>query len=201
MKISDNKFVSLSYDLNVGEQEERELMEKATAENPLTFISGMGMMLDAFEKQVLGLKKGDTFSFSLVPEQAYGSFEDDHIVELPKNIFEVEGEFDNEKIAEGLIVPMMDSNGNKMNGAVVEVKDEIVIMDFNHPLAGETLHFEGSIIEVREATAEEIVALSAGSSEGGCGCSSGGCGSCGTEEEPETTGSCGCETTGSCDCC
>ena len=51
---------------------------------------------------------------------------------------------------------MMDSNGNRMNGSVLEVKDDIVVMDFNHPLAGETLHFSGEVIDVHEPTAEEI---------------------------------------------
>ena len=49
-------------------------------------------------------------------------------------------------IKEGNTVPMMDSNGNRMNGSVLEVKDDIVVMDFNHPLAGETLHFSGEVI-------------------------------------------------------
>ena len=71
-------------------------------------------------------------------------------MDLPKNIFEVDGKFDAEMIKEGNTVPMMDSNGNRMNGSVLEVKDDIVVMDFNHPLAGETLHFSGEVIDVHE---------------------------------------------------
>lgn len=195
MKISTNKSVAVTYDLNVGEGEERELMEKATVEAPLKFIYGTGSMLPAFEKALMGLAVGDSFSFSLSPEDAYGEYNDEHVLDLPKDIFLVEGKFDAETIQEGNTVPMMDSNGNRMNGSVLEVKEDIVVMDFNHPLAGETLHFSGDVIDIHEATAEEIAALTAG---GGCGCGDEGCG-CGDEGcgcgEGKEEGGCGC---GSC---
>ena len=63
MQISDNKYVTVTYDLNVGEGEERELMERATAQQPLEFIFGTNSMLDAFENQLRGLSQGDKFSF------------------------------------------------------------------------------------------------------------------------------------------
>lgn len=161
MKITANKYVAVTYDLNVGEGEERELMEKATVEAPLKFIYGTGMMLPAFEKALNGLEVGGTFNFSIEPAEAYGEYNEEHVLDLPKNIFEVDGKFDAEMIKEGNTVPMMDSNGNRMNGSVLEVKDDIVVMDFNHPLAGETLHFSGEVIDVHEPTAEEIAAFSA----------------------------------------
>jgi len=171
MRIEDEKMVSLTYDLNVGEGDERELMERATVERPLTFIFGMGMMLDAFEDNIQGLQKGDKFSFSLTPDEAYGMFEEAHIVELPKKIFEIDGKFDDERIVVDATIPMMDANGNRMHGTVVEITDDCVVMDFNHPLAGETLHFAGEIIDIHEPTAEEIAALT----QQGCGCSCSDC--------------------------
>ena len=188
MKISPNKFVSLSYDLNVGEGDEKELMEKATPEQPLEFIFGTNSMLEAFEKNVDGLAQGDSFDFVLTPDQAYGEYDDDHLVDLPKNIFEVDGKMDESVVFEGNTIPMMDSNGNRLNGSVVSVSDDVVKMDFNHPLAGETLHFSGNVLSVREASAEEIAALFAPQG-GGCGS---GCG-CGSSDESEGCGSgCGC---------
>lgn len=184
MKISTNKFVALSYDLTVGEAEERELMERATAETPLEFIYGTNSMLEAFEKNIDGLAEGDSFNFVLTPEEAYGEYDDEHVVDLPRHIFEQDGKLNEEVIFEGNTVPMMDTNGNRLNGSVVEVKDGVIKMDFNHPLAGETLNFEGKVLTVRESTPEEIAALFA--PQGGCGCGSG-CG-CGDDEE----GSCGC---------
>ena len=187
MKISDNKMVSLTYDLTVtvDEGEERELMERATKEQPLTFMFGMGMMLEAFEKNIEGLKLGDKFSFVLTPEESYGEYVEENVVELPKQIFEVDGKFDEKRIAEGETLPMMDAQGNRMMGSVLEIKEEVVVMDFNHPLAGETLHFDGEVIDIHEATPEEIAALTNGG--GGCDC---GCGS--DDKEGCSDEGCGC---------
>lgn len=175
MKITANKFVAVTYDLTVGE--EHELMEKATVDKPLKFIFGTGAMLPAFENALNGLEVGDKFNFSIAPDDAYGEYVEEHVLDLPKNIFEVDGKFDSEMIQEGNTIPMMDSNGNRMNGSVLEVKEDVVVMDFNHPLAGETLHFSGEVIDVHEPTAEEIAALSAPAGGCGCGDCGGGCGS------------------------
>ena len=174
MKISTNKFVSVAYDLNVGEEDERELMERATQERPLQFIFGTDSMLPAFEKELNGLSVGDTFQFTLTPENAYGEFNNENIVELPKNLFEVEGKFDNEYVKEGNTIPMMDSDGQRLMGSVHEVKENVVLMDFNHPLAGETLYFSGKVLDVHEPTADEIALINA-EKHGGCG---GGCDRC-----------------------
>lgn len=191
MKITDNKYVTLTYDLNVGEGDERELMEQATAERPLEFIFGTNSMLEAFEKQIEGLSEGDKFSFRLTPEEAYGDYDEEKVLDLPKSIFEIEGKIDENVLFEGNTVPMMDSSGNRLSGSVVSIDDETVTMDFNHPLAGELMHFEGTVTGVRDASAEEIAALFSG---GGGGCGSGGCGDsgCGCGDGADESGSCGC---------
>ena len=180
MKISDEKMVSLSYDLTVDNEDgSKELMERATKENPLKFMFGMGTMLEAFENNVEGLSIGDKFSFVLTPEEAYGEYNEGNVVDLPKKLFEVDGKFDAERIAEGQTLPMMDSRGNRMMGSVLEVQEDVVVMDFNHPLAGETLHFDGEVIDVHEPSEEEINALT--QEDGCCGCDSsdkGGCEGC-----------------------
>ena len=191
MKISANKFVAVTYDLYVGEGEERELMEKATREVPLKFIYGTGSMIQAFEDSLMGLESGAAFDFTITPENAYGEYNEDYVLDLPKNIFEVDGKFDSEMIQEGNTVPMMDSNGNRMNGSVLEVRDDVVVMDFNHPLAGETLHFKGEVIDVHEPTAEEIAAMTAPAGGCGCGCDSCG-GGCGDHEHGDGCGCSGC---------
>ena len=191
MKISDNTFVQLSYKLNVGEDGDLELMEETTPDQPLSFIFGTGNMLPAFEEKVAGLGVGDKFSFILSPEEAYGEFNDDHVIELPKSVFEVDGKFDDQQVFEGNTLPMMDASGNRMNGSVLEVKSDIVVMDFNHPLAGETLNFEGEIVSVRNATAEEIAALTAGSCGCGCDCEKNDC-DC-EDGDHNQNNSCGCE--------
>jgi len=175
MKITKNKFVSVTYDLHVGDDDERELMESATEDRPLQFIFGMGAMLPAFEDNILNLETGDTFTFTLPPVQAYGEFVEEHVTELPKAIFEQDGKFDNEFIKEGVTLPMINSEGERINGSVLEIKENVVVMDFNHPLAGETLHFSGKVLDVHEPTPEEIAAISQTMS-GSCGCSCSECG-------------------------
>jgi len=183
MKITDSKYVTLTYDLNVGEGDERELMEQATPERPLEFIFGTNSMLKAFEDNIYGLSESDSFKFSLTPDEAYGDYDETRIIDLPKSIFEVDGKIDHQMLFEGNTLPMMDSDGNRLTGSVVSITEDTVTMDFNHPLAGETMHFEGVIQGVRDASPEEIAALFSG---GGCGCGNDSCG-CGDEGD-----SCGC---------
>lgn len=191
MKISENKYITLTYDLNVGDGSETELMEQATVDKPMEFIFGANMMLDAFEKEIEGLEQGSEFSFHISPEESYGDYDDEQVVELPKNIFEIEGKIDTKVLFEGNVIPMMDSSGSRLMGSVVSIDDEKVTMDFNHPLAGEKMYFTGKVLRVREASPDEIAALFSG---GGCGCGSegGGCGSGGGGCGSENGGSCGC---------
>lgn len=178
--IKTGKFVACTYELLVGE--EQELMEKATPEVPLTFVYGVGEMLPAFEAKLEGMEKGDKFDFTLSAEDAYGEYDDEHVIELGKDMFMVDGQFDEEIVTPGNVVPMMDAAGNRLNATVVEVKDDVVVLDFNHPLAGENLHFIGEVAEVREATEEEL------NPAGSCG---GGCSSCGCGDGCEDSG-CNC---------
>jgi FKBP-type peptidyl-prolyl cis-trans isomerase SlyD len=192
MKIAANKFVSASYDLYVGGEDgtPAELMEKATEDKPLSFIFGAGMMLEAFETNLAGLNVNDTFDFTLTAENAYGEYDDTHVVEIPKAVFEVDGKIDPEIVFVNNTLPMMDQMGNRMNGTILSIGETSISMDFNHPLAGEDLHFVGKVLEVREATEEEVKAFFGGSGCG-CGCEDGDCGEDGCE-----SGGCG----GGCSC-
>ena len=177
MKIESNRMVTLTYDLHVGEGEERELMEQTTVDRPLQFIYGANMMLDAFERELKGLGEGDTFSFTLTPEEAYGEYEEERVIELPKKIFEIDGKIDTNVVFEGNTLPMMDSSGNRLMGSVVEIEGDTVTMDFNHPLAGETMHFDGQVLSVREATAQEMAMMLSGGCSDCSACGPEGCGS------------------------
>ena len=194
MKITANNFVSAEYELFVNGENagELELMEKATPEQPLTFIFGLGMMLPKFEENMFGLEEGQTFEFTINTEDAYGEYDDASVLDLDRSIFEVDGNLDAEVVFEGNVVPLMDNEGNRINAQVVEVTDKHVKVDLNHPLAGETLHFKGKVLEVREATEQELASLQGGGcGSGGCGCGSGGCGSGSCGDGGCGSGSCG----------
>jgi FKBP-type peptidyl-prolyl cis-trans isomerase SlyD len=153
--IKENKVVSLAYELRVND-EKGEIIEKVEKTSPLTFLFGRGNLLPDFEANLQGLKEGDDFSFTLEPEKAYGQISDEAIVDLPRDIFEVDGKIDDNLLEIGNSIPMQDNSGNRLNGIVLEVGDETVKMDFNHPLAGDTLYFKGEVSEIRDATSEEL---------------------------------------------
>jgi len=159
MTIQENKVVSLAYELEVDEKdsENRVLADKSEDGNPLVFIFGTGQLLERFEENIQGKQKGDTFSFSISAEEGYGEFDDEAVIELPIETFRVNGELDLEMLQPGSVLPMVDENGNPLQGRVIEIsEDDIVTMDFNHPLAGFVLYFKGSVIDVRDATADEL---------------------------------------------
>ena len=92
----------------------------------------------------------------MASEDAYGNQSDEAIIELEKSIFEIDGKMDEELVAVGKMLTMQDQNGNPLEGRILAIKDSKVIMDFNHPLAGENLHFSGKVLEVRDASKEEM---------------------------------------------
>ena len=178
METVENKYITVAYKLYSIENGEKDFEEEAPAEHPFQFISGLGLTLESFEDQVKNLKAGDKFDFTISATEAYGEYDEEHVIELPKNIFEIEGQFDSERVAEGNVVPLMTAEGQRINGIVIEVKDEVVIMDMNHPLAGCDLNFVGEVVESRPATNEEIQEIAKMMGGGGCGC---GCDSCGDD--------------------
>lgn len=152
MKIEKHTVPSVTYTLVV----DGEVVDKAEKEKPLSFIQGIGMMVPGFEKNLEGLGSGDNYKFTLQPDEAYGPYDDDAVVDLPISVFTVDGEVKTDMLNVGQVVPMQDQNGNPLNGTVVEVTDQAVKMDFNHMLAGKELSFTGEILEVRAATKDEL---------------------------------------------
>jgi FKBP-type peptidyl-prolyl cis-trans isomerase SlyD len=87
--------------------------------------------------------------------EAYGPYEQEHVIELPKSTFMLNGRFQKDVIFEGAVIPLVNADGNRFQGLVLEVKDEVVVIDLNHPLAGKELHFKGSVVTSRPATDAE----------------------------------------------
>jgi FKBP-type peptidyl-prolyl cis-trans isomerase SlyD len=152
MIVEKNKVISLSYDLKV----EGETVETVGADSPMIFLFGAGNLLPKFEEYLDGLKPKDNFEFDLDANEAYGDVKDEAIVDVPLTAFEVEGKIDKDLLKEGNMIPMLDQQGNRMNGQIKSFDEEHVTMDFNHPLAGNDLNFNGKIVEIREATSDEL---------------------------------------------
>ena len=181
----ENKYITVAYKLFSIEEGERDFEEEATASHPFQFISGLGLTLDAFESQLTALEKGAHFDFTIKAEEAYGAYVEEHVIDLPRDIFLIDGKFDSEHIVAGAIIPLMTAEGQRINGSVVEVKPDVVVMDMNHPLAGCDLNFIGEVLESRPATNEEI-SEAIRMASGGCGC-----GSCGGDCGGGCGGDCG----------
>ncbi len=196
MEKIENRYIAVSYRLYTVDEGERSLEEEAPASRPFRFITGLGFTIEAFEQAIEPLQEGEKFDFTIPARQAYGAYNDDHVIELPKTKFYIDGKFDSRRIVPDAVIPMVTVDGQQINGCVVEVRQDTVVMDMNHPLAGCDLNFVGEVLENRPATGEEITrTLRMMSGEGGCGGSCGSCGGgCGGGEE-------GCGGNGGCGGC
>lgn len=157
MKVENNKVVSVHYVLQVELNGENVVADQSELENPLQYLHGAGGLLPEFESNLEGLKKGDDFNFEIKAANGYGERDETAIVPIPVSSFEGEdGQIDTEMVRVGNVLPMVDQEGNQLQAVVIEVNEDHVVMDFNHPLAGRDLNFSGSVAEIRDATAEEL---------------------------------------------
>jgi len=155
MKIGKNKVVGMTYILSKDDVN-GELVQEVSKDKPFVVLFGVGALLPKFEENLDGLAVGDTFSFSLTSDEGYGQKTAEAIVDLDKKIFEFEGKIDENMIKVGASVPMQNEQGHPLNGLILEIGESTIKMDFNHPLAGQGLYFTGEVVEVREATSEEL---------------------------------------------
>ncbi len=155
MIISKNTVVSLHYRLQK-DNENGELVEETYGSDPLVFMQGVGQMIPEFERQLEGKSSGENFAFGIKSEDAYGGFDPEAVILLPLSTFEVDGKIAEDLLVPGKAIPMSDGQGNRLTGVVQEVKQNGVVLDFNHPMAGQDLYFTGVIESVRQATNDEI---------------------------------------------
>jgi len=157
MKITPNTVVTVNYHLHAGvPNAEKQHVESTEEAHPFRFLFGVGGLIAGFEKNLSGLEEGQKFDFELAPADAYGETNAEAILNLPIDMFKVDGVIDFSVVKVGNVLPMSDDQGNAMNGKVAGVNNEFVTMDFNHPLAGQSLRFHGEVVSVREATKDEI---------------------------------------------
>ncbi len=155
MIIEKNTVVTLHYRLQEDDAS-GELVEETYGGEPLVFLFGVGQMLPEFESQLEGKEEGAAFSFSIKSEDAYGDEDPDALVKLPLSTFLIDGKLAEDMLVVGNSIPMSDQHGNQLVGVVKEVEEDGVLIDFNHPMAGQDLYFSVKVEAVRKATLEEI---------------------------------------------
>lgn len=156
MIIEKNKAVYVHYTLTEGTAE-GQLVETTEGRDPMGFIFGVGMMIPDFERNLEGMKAGDTFSFGIEAKNAYGEFDESAVVEVPKTIFQdPEGAIPDGLLEVGNMLPLQDQEGNRLDGMVAWVGLETVKLDFNHPMAGVNLYFTGRVDRIRDADENEL---------------------------------------------
>lgn len=194
MEQAKNKFMSVVYQLYTVTDGKSTLEEQTSTDRPFEFITGFGIALDAFEKQLMTQEKGSTFDFTLQPSEAFGEYDPEGVHKVNRDIFMINGHFDHENIFEGAVITLMDNEDHQFMAKVKKIEEDGVTIDTNHPLAGKLLQFTGTVIENREATDEEVQHLIKHLTGGCSGCGhhhgEGECGGCDHEHHHED--SCGC---------
>ncbi len=147
MKVEQNSVVSIQYKLTNGGGE---LLDQSQAGQPLVYIQGLGHLIPGLESEIQGKEKGQKFQVTVTPEKGYGERNDQMIQTVPKTEFE-----NADQIQQGMQFQVETPQG-PMFFTAIDVKENDIVLDGNHPLAGETLHFDVEIEDIRSATKEEL---------------------------------------------
>ncbi len=147
MQVADDKVVYIQYTLR---NKEGSVLDSSSQESPLAYLHGRGNIIPGLEKALSGKSEGERINISIEPEEAYGDRNETLIQTVARNAFQGV-----EEIQEGMQFQAQTPTGPQLI-TVTEVKGEEVIIDANHPLAGETLDFDIEVVNVRDATKEEL---------------------------------------------
>ena len=183
MSIKENNVVSIEY--TVIDTGTKEVVDTNVDGNPLEFIVGAEQIIPGLETKLVGLNKDDKSDIVVAPENGYGEYNDEAVQKLPKE------QFADVELAKGMTLYGSGENGETVQVVVKDFDDNEVTIDYNHPLAGKTLMFSVMILDVRDATEEELATgIVGGMEHGGCGCGDGSCDTPETEEA-QSNGCCG----------
>lgn len=136
--IQSGDTISVHY---TGKLENGEIFDSSSGRRPLTFTVGTGQIIRGFDEAVVGMAVGETKTVTMAPEMAYGPRQVELIVDIPKDTVP-----EGMEIEKGMMIELIDPQGNKIPAEVFEILDEIVKMDLNHFLAGKTLVFDIEIV-------------------------------------------------------
>ena len=124
---------------------------------PFVFFYPAENLLPAFQQKIHGLKQGEAFTFTLATAEAYGERQAQQIVDIPIERFVVDDELADSIRDVGQYVSVTDDQGQQQNGKVIRKTATHLTVDINHAMAGKDLHFQGRILRVRPAAADEII--------------------------------------------
>jgi len=147
MQISKHKAVAIEYTLT---NDSGEVIDSSEGQDPLSYLHGAGNLISGLEQALEGKSAGDELKVTISPEDAYGERVDELVQIVPRDRFEGADELE-----VGMRFHASSDHGETLV-TITEVTDDEVTVDGNHPLAGETLHFEVKIVDVRDASEEEI---------------------------------------------
>ncbi|MEH6624975.1 MAG: peptidylprolyl isomerase [Motiliproteus sp.] len=147
MQISDNKVASINYNLK---NDAGEIIDSSEGGEPLTYLHGSGNIIPGLEKELVGKQVGDTLEVTVAPDEAYGPVHEEMIQTVPRDAFDGV-----EEIAEGMRFEAQTASG-QISVMVIAADEESVTVDGNHALAGETLHFYVEVVDVRDASEDEM---------------------------------------------
>lgn len=148
MKVGKDTVVGIEYALHLGDGE---IIDRSEAGHPMRYLHGQGQIVPGLEKALEGKEEGTEAKVVIGPEDAYGERDEQAVRTLPREAFPPEA-----PISEGAEFVVVDDNHNQVPLKITGLKDGNVTVDFNHPLAGKTLHFNVKVLEVRAATADEL---------------------------------------------
>lgn len=145
--VQDGVVVSMEYTLKV----DGEVIDSSAGQEPLQFLTGYGNIIPGLEREMIGMKVGDSKDVIVAPAEGYGEYDDEAFLEVPR------GEFPKDMpVEEGLELTVRDEEGQARYARIDSVEAESVRLNFNHPLAGDELHFNVKVVGLREPTGEEL---------------------------------------------
>ena len=139
MSVSEGRQVSIEYTLKL---EDQSVVDSNVGGAPLTYVQGAHQIIPGLEKSLSGLKVGDKKEVTVIPEEGYGIVDTKALLEVNKE------QLPPDSIKIGSNLQGRDNNGNVLSARVTEIKDNTVVLDFNHPLAGKTLYFEVRVLNI-----------------------------------------------------
>ena len=145
--VQKDAVVSMEYTLQVDGEE----IDSSKGQEPLQFLVGHGNVISGLEREMMGMKVGDSKDVVIQPSDAYGEFDEGAFMDVPR------GEFPKDMpIEEGLELSVRDDSGQSRYARIDSIEGDNVTLNFNHPLAGDELHFNVKVVGLREPTTEEL---------------------------------------------